>query len=537
MFQLNLGDAHSMQDHGSTRFERWGAAGAGLISVIVGLGAGTFVAGLLGAASPMTALATSVIDNAPKSVERWAIDTFGTNDKLVLAWSVFGVLAVCGAAVGWRSRTSRSTSATAAAVLAAIGVLVTLAGRTARVASVAAVCAAAVVGWFILRLLLDALDPFRRQPAARDDSTLGVVGRRRFIGLGAASVVGGAALQEFGTRMGVQGLDDRDRLRAAAKLSPSGTTAARSVPAIPAGADLRIPGVVPWRVANDRFYRIDTAFVVPRVNAEEWKLTIGGMVDQKRTYTYEDLLKRINIGRNITLMCVSNELGGNLVGNAYFEGVRLSDLLEDSGVGAGVEQVFSTSVDGWTCGFPIEAALDGRDSMIALFMNGEPLPYNHGFPARLVVPGIYGYVSATKWLSTIELLRWSDAEGYWMPRGWSRLGPVKTSSRIDVPRPYATVDRGRVVLGGVAWAQHRGIDKVELQFDLGDWFEAKLAADGGIDTWRQWTYEWDASEVEPGNHLVRVRATDRTGVVQSEEPKLVAPDGAEGFHSIRVKVV
>lgn len=526
-----------MHDVGSTRFERWGAIAAGVIAIGAGLGAGSFAAGLFDAPAPLTALATSVIDHAPRPIERWAIDQFGTNDKLVLAWSVVVVLAVCGAFVGNRARAKRSVALMAAFVLAAIGAFITLIGRTGGLIALLPVFVAAAAGWAVLWSLLLALDPFRSGKRKTTEPLAPVLDRRRFIGLGSASAVGGLVLQRAGANLGVQGLDDRARLKAASKVASEVGASARSVPPVPVGADLGVEGVAPWRVPNSNFYRIDTAFVVPRLKADDWKLKIGGMVRQQRVYTYEDLLKRANLSRDVTLMCVSNEVGGNLVGNAHFQGVRLSELLDECGVLPGVEQVFSQSADGWNCGFPVDVAMDGRDAMVAVFMNGEPLPYDHGFPARLVVPGIYGYVSATKWLTQIELLKWADADGYWIPRGWSRLGPVKTSSRIDVPRGFATVKRGPVVLGGVGWAQHRGIDKVEVQFDLGDWVEATLAADGGIDTWRQWTYTWDASKAEPGNHLIRVRATDRTGALQLEEPVPVAPDGAEGFHSIRVKVV
>jgi Oxidoreductase molybdopterin binding domain/Mo-co oxidoreductase dimerisation domain len=286
-------------------------------------------------------------------------------------------------------------------------------------------------------------------------------------------------------------------------------------------------------VPNDRFYRIDTAFAVPRVDTKDWSMTIGGMVDRKTTYTYEDLVSRVSLRRDITLMCVSNEVGGDLVGNAFFEGVPLKELLLECGYDQKAEQVFSTSVDGWTCGFPLSVALDGRDAMVAVRMNGEPLPELHGFPARLVIPGIYGYVSATKWLQSIELLKWDDAEGYWIPRGWSRLAPIKTASRIDVPKGFQTVPVGPTAIAGVAWAQHIGIDKVEVSVDDGEWQTTTLATDGGSDTWRQWKLTWDASE---GDHTIAVRATDRAGNLQPLGPKALAPDGPEGWHTVRVRV-
>jgi DMSO/TMAO reductase YedYZ molybdopterin-dependent catalytic subunit len=257
------------------------------------------------------------------------------------------------------------------------------------------------------------------------------------------------------------------------------------------------------------------------------------MVETPLELTYLDLLEMPQVEKVITLCCVSNEVGGRYVGNAVWRGVPLADVLALSGVSSGAEQVFSTSLDGWTCGFPVEAALDGRDALIALAMNDELLPLEHGFPARLVVPGLYGYVSATKWLESIELTTW-DREGYWLPRGWARLAPVKTQSRIDVPRPGAEITAGPQAIAGVAWAQHRGIDRVEVSVDGGEWREARLGTDVSVDAWRQWVVEWDAT---PGDHEIRVRATDGDGETQTEERTPVAPDGATGWHTIRVTVV
>jgi DMSO/TMAO reductase YedYZ molybdopterin-dependent catalytic subunit len=530
-----------MNDHGSTRLERWAAPVSGMVAVVAGLGAGSLAAGLLSESSPLTSLATSVIDNAPRSVERWAIDTFGTNDKNVLAVCVVAVLLGCGAYVGHRARVRPLVAAVGATVLAIVGCLIASAGRGGSVRALIPVLVAAGLGWLTLKLLLRTIDPFAPSQVGTSGSSPGRssarLDRRRFIGLGGVSAAGGLLLHKAGTSIGAAGLDDSQRVKAAAEAAtPTGSGAVSTIPVSPAGVDFNIEGVAKWRVPNDDFYRIDTAFVVPRVNADNWKLTIGGLVTQERTYTYKDLVQRATLGRDITLMCVSNEVGGDLVGNAYFQGVPLKDLLEECGIQPGAEQVFSTSVDGWNCGFPLEAAIDGRDAMVAVAMNGEPLPYLHGFPARLVIPGIYGYVSATKWLDRIDVLRWADAEGYWIPRGWSKLAPVKTASRIDVPRSRSTVAAGKVAVAGVAWAQHRGIAKVEVRISNGPWVEAELAADGGNDAWRQWKYVWDAAASGSGSHTIAVRATDKNGALQPLGPAPVAPDGAEGFHTIRVKV-
>ncbi|MBI5090674.1 MAG: molybdopterin-dependent oxidoreductase, partial [Actinobacteria bacterium] len=279
-----------------------------------------------------------------------------------------------------------------------------------------------------------------------------------------------------------------------------------AAPPIPASATLSPQ--TPFLTPNNEFYLIDTALSVPRINLDSWAVEIGGMVDRPIRLSYADLLARPQVERVITIACVSNEVGGNLIGNAVWQGVLLADLLEEAGVQRGAEQVFSTSVDGWTSGFPVEVALDGRDAMIAIGMNGEPLPTRHGFPARLIVPGIYGYVSATKWLEKIELTTWDDAVGYWVPRGWARDAPIKTQSRIDVPKRDADVTAGPTPIAGIAWAQHRGIAKVEVRIDEGDW----------------------------GEHTIQVRATDKTGATQTDEVARPDPDGATGWHTRTVTV-
>ncbi len=257
------------------------------------------------------------------------------------------------------------------------------------------------------------------------------------------------------------------------------------------------------------------------------------MVDTPVSFSYDDLLALPQVERIVTLACVSNEVGGDLIGNASWQGVLLADLLKQAGVQTGAQQVYSTSLDGWTCGFPVEVALDGRDAMIALGMNGEPLPLEHGFPARLVVPGLYGYVSATKWLSKIELTTWDAEEGFWVPRGWARDAPIKTQSRIDVPRAGEKVAAGPAKIAGIAWAQHRGVDRVEVRIDEGSWQPARLGTDVTDDAWRQWVLDWDAVT---GEHTIQVRATDKDGVTQTADHAPPDPDGATGYHTRKVKV-
>lgn len=286
----------------------------------------------------------------------------------------------------------------------------------------------------------------------------------------------------------------------------------------------------PFITPVDDFFIIDTTYSAPTVDASTWTLTVRGMVDAETTFTLADLERFEFIERTITIGCVSNDVGGGLVGNAVWGGVRLKDVLDQAGVQDGAEQVFSSSIDGWTCGFPLAVAMDGRDCLIATTMNGEPLTPEHGYPARLIVPGLYGYVSATKWVESIELNRWSDASGYWVPLGWSRDAPVKTSSRIDVPREGETLTAGPNTLAGVAWAPHTGISAVEVRIDDDDWQSATLGDEDIDDAWRTWTFEWNAT---PGDHSVEVRTIDKSGYTQTDERADVMPDGATGLHRVR----
>ena len=301
---------------------------------------------------------------------------------------------------------------------------------------------------------------------------------------------------------------------------------ARRAPPAPAGAALDIPGLTPLYVANNDFYRIDTALLVPQVDPANWSLEVKGRVDRPFTLSYADLLAIPQIEADVTLSCVSNEIGGGLVGNARWQGVLLADLLERAGVQRGATQVIGRSVDGFTAGFPTQVALDGRDAMVAVAMNGEPLPAAHGFPARLVVPGLYGYVSATKWLTAIELTSFDEVDGYWIPRGWDKEAPIKTQSRIEVASSQ--------VIAGVAWAPTRGIERVEVRIDEGPWQEATLATALGDDCWRQWFLPW---EKPPGRYVLAVRATDGTGETQTAERTDIAPNGASGHHTVQVEIV
>jgi DMSO/TMAO reductase YedYZ molybdopterin-dependent catalytic subunit len=335
-------------------------------------------------------------------------------------------------------------------------------------------------------------------------------------GSGLAAVVG----QVVGTSS-----DAEDSRAAVGPLVP-----ARTAPPLPADADFAKLGSPPFITPSADFYRIDTALVVPQLRTEDWSLKVHGMVDREVTFSYADIRSRPLVERRVTLTCVSNEVGGPLISNATWIGVDLADLLDQAGVQPGAQQMFATSVDGWTCGTPANVALDRtRGAMLAIGMNGEPLPVEHGFPARIVIPGLYGYVSATKWVQSLEFTRWDDRQAYWLSRGWAEQAPIKTESRIDTPSGFAKVSAGKVRLAGTAWAQHTGIAKVEVRLDQGPWQPAVLSAEVSKDTWRMW---WIELDVPQGTHQASVRATDQDGYTQTENRADPVPDGATGWHSV-----
>ncbi|WP_461003310.1 molybdopterin-dependent oxidoreductase, partial [Streptomonospora sediminis] len=358
--------------------------------------------------------------------------------------------------------------------------------------------------------------------------------RRRFVLL-----AGGAALASAGVGLGGRWYataqagvaESRSALRLPRPDDPA--------PPLPDGAELDIDGLSSFYTPNSDFYRIDTALSVPRLDATQWSLRIHGRGAQEREYTFADLLQRSDlIERDVTLACVSNQVGGSYVGNARWIGVPLAALLREAGVrppneGGPADQLISRSSDGMDIGTPVAALMDGRDAMLAIGMNGQPLPVEHGFPARMVVPGLYGYVSACKWVVEMELSTFAAYDAYWVPRGWSQEGPIKTQSRIDTPRTGDTVSAGTVPVAGVAWKQNTGIEEVEVRIDDGDWQTARLAEEDTADTWRQWVLQWQA---EPGEHRITVRATDRSGRTQTAEESSPAPNGASGYHTIDVTV-
>jgi DMSO/TMAO reductase YedYZ molybdopterin-dependent catalytic subunit len=298
------------------------------------------------------------------------------------------------------------------------------------------------------------------------------------------------------------------------------------------GVSLDIPGISPFFTPDSTFYRVDTSLIVPQVAASSWQLRIHGMVDNPTTITFDQLMKLPMIDHDVTLCCVSESVGGSFIGNARWEGTMLADVLRKAGLQSGAQQIVMTDVNGMTIGAAVDPIMDGRAALLAVGMNGQPLPQAHGFPVRVVVPGLYGYVSACKWVVDMEVTTFSAFDAYWVRRGWSQQAPVKTESRIDVPKTASSVQSGRVTIAGVAWAMHRGIEAVQVSID-GTWYDAKLAAQDNIDTWRQWYYVWDAT---PGQHMIKVRATDKTGHTQTAVKHSTEPNGATGYHTIQVSV-
>ena len=372
--------------------------------------------------------------------------------------------------------------------------------------------------------------PFRAGPPVASPTGGGQGGstpRRQFL-VAAGFSVAAAAIGEVGGRS----LATRKNV-SLAQSSLRFPKATEPVAPLPRGVNLSVPGISSFITPSSQFYRVDTAILVPQVDPSNWQLRIHGMVAREVTITFDELLHRPLIEDYITLCCVSNPVGGPYIGNAKWLGASLASLIREARPQRGADQLLSTSVDGFTSGTPLQVVLDGREALLAVAMNGAALPTAHGFPARQVVPGLYGYVSACKWVVDIEVTTFAAAQAYWVPRGWSAMGPIKTESRIDVPTDGSSVKAGKVAVAGVAWAQHKGIEAVEARGDRGPWQEATLATVPGIDTWRQWVWDWDATA---GTHLIEARATDKTGYTQTSVVEDVAPNGASGYPSTQVTV-
>jgi DMSO/TMAO reductase YedYZ molybdopterin-dependent catalytic subunit len=514
----------------------WTGPLVGVISMSTGLVLAELVAGAFAtAASPLVEVGNRVVDIVPEALREWAISTFGINDKLVLLAGVTLALAVVSSVAGVLAvRGHRVAAVCIVVAVAALGAASSLgrggAGGTASLATLLGGAVSAFVLWWLSALATNAW-PSGHQGSS-DLSEVSEVGgsgavasRRHFFR--ASGAVAGAALLGAGLAAWLRSTAAVAAERLGIELPPP----LEPLPEVPPDVEVDLEGVSPFFTPNDDFYRIDTALTVPRVSTDGWQLRIHGLVDRVLTLDYRELLARPMIEADATIACVSNQVGGDLIGNARWLGCRLDALLEEAGIEASADQIVGRSVDGFTAGFPT-ATLDGRDAIVAVGMNGEVLPTAHGYPARLVVPGLFGYVSATKWLAEIELTRFEDFEGYWIPRGWDRDAPVTTSSRFDTPKDRSEVAAGeRFGVGGVAWAMIRGIETVEVQVDEGPWEPAVLGEQYSGTTWRQWRH---ALELEPGEHRLAVRATDDVGHTQSAMRALSGPNASSGHHTITV---
>jgi DMSO/TMAO reductase YedYZ molybdopterin-dependent catalytic subunit len=565
-------------------------AAAGVLTAAVAMGIAQLAAGLTVAqGSPVLAVGQAAIDLTPLPVKNFAISTFGVDDKNALLVGILVTLAAFAAVIGILALRRLAFGLLGLAVFACIGLAAALTRPTATAAYVIPTLVGAAAGAFALTRLVRAAYRLG-SPAGRPEH--GVGGAQRGVGPSERDVgpsergVGGAtgvsleppdlpasttdadeaspagssfiflpnpddpgptrwpARRQFLTTSGLAvvtaaagALAGRELITrhnvSTARAALRFPKPAVSAPPLPPGSNLNIPGLSSFITPNGSFYRVDTDLILPEVDPATWQLRIHGMVQREVTLTFDQLLRRPLIEDYITLTCVSNPVGGPYVGNALWLGARLADLIRQARPLAGANELLCTSVDGFTSGTPLQVVLDGRDALLAVAMNGQALPIEHGFPARLVVPGLYGYVSACKWVTDIEVTTFASSYAYWTTRGWSQQAPIKTESRIDVPADNSTIAPGRTAVAGVAWAQHKGIAAVEVRVNQGPWQEARLAAVPDIDTWRQWVWEWDAA---PGSYVLEARATDATGYTQTAVQAPPPPNGASGYPSAAVTV-
>ncbi len=528
----------------------------------------------------MFAVGQAAIDLTPPQVKEFAISTFGADDKSALLGGILVILTLYAAMVGILAVRRLAFGMCGLAIFAFIGLAAALTRPTATVGYVVPTLVGAAAGAFALTWLaraaarlaspLDVLFPFDPHPELTDlaepaDPARPAAPKRPpdLVYVAEPTFRAGPAYSSTFLPHPDDQVPSRWPARrwflfssgAAAAAAALGTLAGRnligehniavtraairfprpvvSAPPLPAGSNLNIPGLSSFVTPDDRFYRVDTALLVPQVDPATWRLRIHGMVQREVTISFADLLRRPLIEAYVTLTCVSNPVGGPYAGNARWLGASLAALIRQARPLAGADQLLCTSVDGFTSGTPLPVVLDGRNALLAVAMNGTALPIAHGFPARMVVPGLYGYVSATKWVTDVEVTTFAAAYAYWAQRGWSQRAPIKTESRIDVPAAGASLAPGRIAVAGVAWAQHKGIAAVEVRLNGGPWHEARLATVPGIDTWRQWVWEWTAS---PGNYLIEARATDATGYTQTAAQVDTIPNGATGYPSAEVTI-
>lgn len=497
----------------------------GLVSAAFGVAIGQLVAAFGNPAfAPISVVASSAIDLPPAVVKEWAVQTFGTSSKTVVVGTVVFAVALLAALAGIIARRHLALGVCITLAVGAVGgVAGILRPDSGVAAAIPAVVAGLAASLALVLLVWSAQRPSRSSAEPPGDQA--TINRRGVLLAGFGFVAVGAAAVS-----GAQFLNSRTSAvasRVAARL-PRPVTA---LAPLPAGVNAPVSGLYPFVTPNLNFYRIDTAVIVPQVKASDWSLTFAGLVRRPFGITYDELLAMPMVERDITIMCVSNPIGGEYIGNARWLGTPLMPLLEQAGLDPKADQIFSTSIDGWTCSTPI-SGLAEREPLLVVGMNGEPLPIDHGFPVRMVIPGLYGFISATKWVTTIEAARYSDMPAYWTVRGWATDAPVRTGSRIDQPNQGA-MKAGPTNIAGVAWAMDGdGISKVEVQVDNGPWQQTNLAEVPNPVTWRQWWLPWDA---KPGKHVIRVRATNGRGQTQTSEERDVIPDGATGWDAIEVE--
>jgi DMSO/TMAO reductase YedYZ molybdopterin-dependent catalytic subunit len=512
--------------HGAERLG-WTAAGlAGLLTGGAAIGIAEALAvvwqrtGLQhGVSSPVLAVGGTFVDHTPGWLKDFAVTHFGHHDKQVLLGGIGLTLVLLSVVAGLVARRRTEAGLAIVAVLGVVAAYAVLTRPFSAPLDVGPTVVGIAAGLFALRALVSTYGGSAGRGWDR---------RTFLIAAGATGAV--AVVTGGGSRLLRTGSADVAASRKAVRLPRP----AEPLGPIPGGVSLPVQGITPFRTSNARFYRVDTALSLPQLRAEDWRLKVHGLVGRELQLNFEELLAKPLVERAITLTCVSNEVGGNLLGNAVWLGYPLKDLLSQANPDGDADLVLSTSVDGMTIGTPLAELMAGRDAMLAVAMNGEPLPVAHGFPVRMVVPGLYGYVSATKWVVDLKVTRFDRDRAYWTSRGYSAKAPIKTSSRIDVPASFANVQRGKVVVAGVAWAQTRGISKVEARVDGGAWHEARLAESLSKDTWRQWVWEWEATT--PGTHTIECRATDGSGYVQTDQLARIRPNGTSGWDSVVVKV-
>lgn len=506
----------------------WRHAVAGVSSALVLFASAHAAAGFFtGVSDPMVALGSTIIDFTPSWLKDFAIEVFGTNDKVFLFVVLFIVTAALAVVVGLVAKRSSSIAISMVVVLSVVLGAAVLTRSATELTDLIPTILGTGLGVLALRVLTALANKAESTHDSADQKI--TTSRRRFLFGATGTVLVGLAAT--GVTQAVRGA--RDAIEATRKAL--GLPAAKSkVPALPNGADLKVPGVSPFVTPNPDFYRIDTALSVPRIQPQDWYLRVHGLVENEFTLSFDELASEDLVEHYLTLTCVSNPVGGDLIGNAKWLGFPVRELMKRAVPLPGADMVLSTSIDGFSASTPLEFLTDNRAALLAIGMNDEPLPLEHGFPVRMVVPGLYGYVSATKWVVDLEVTRFQDKTAYWTTRGWSERGPIKMSSRIETPRSFASVAGSRVIFGGTAWSQTVGISKVEIRIDKGDWQEAELSILVTDDTWRQWRYEW--SDASPGNHSATVRATNSEGEIQSESIAPPAPDGASGWHRLQFSV-